>query len=130
MRNMLQLLGGVAVAGAVAAGTTAFTNSGVTLPATAFGGTGTVVPTGITVASVVANWDAAVAGKLTSFTVTSSTSVTDGTKVFLSVTDPSGTWAGATGFTCTDTASNVSTCTPASVYTPNAITQIKISVHA
>jgi hypothetical protein len=33
MRNMLQLLGGVAVAGAVAAGTTAFTASGLTTTA-------------------------------------------------------------------------------------------------
>ncbi|NMO50525.1 hypothetical protein HH310_04870 [Actinoplanes sp. TBRC 11911] len=46
MRNMLQLLGGVAVAGAVAAGTTAFTASGLTntasLTSTGISGGGSV----------------------------------------------------------------------------------------
>ena len=56
MRNMLQLLGGVAVAGAVAAGTTAFTGSGLTstvTPADSFiGGTATVTVSGSTLDGV------------------------------------------------------------------------------
>jgi hypothetical protein len=133
MRSMLQLLGGVAVAGAVAAGTTAFTNSGVTMPGAVFiGGSASITPVGAPITSVVATY-ASSNTQISQFDVTftggaSSTAV--GKTVTLAVTDGTATWGSAsTGFTCTTVnASGVSACTPASTYTPGSITNLTITV--
>lgn len=59
MRSMLQLLGGVAVAGAVAAGTTAFTAGGVTNSVTALPGAGnaSITVNGATLSTAVFDFD-------------------------------------------------------------------------
>jgi hypothetical protein len=135
--SMLQLLGGVAAAGVVAAGATAFTNSGVTMPGSVFiGGSAAITPVGEQITSIVANW-AVSNTQITSFTVTFTGSNADGKTPTLVVTDASGTYAnggaqtGAPTFGCTSTTASVSTCTVnggSSAYAPNAISNITVTV--
>jgi hypothetical protein len=112
---MLQLLGGVAVAGVVAAGTTAFTGAGVTPTTTGansfVGGVATQQVYGATVSNVAYHFlDAPTNTQLDVVTITFANGNAD-TKTPLMV--PSGgALNGATGFVCTPiNGSHISTCT-------------------
>jgi len=132
--NMIQLLGGVAVAGAVAAGTTAFTANGMTksggLTAT-IGGTADVVAadlSGYTLSSLAATWDtttAPAAPTVTGMTVTLSTTVGASTPVGLQVHDNNGYHV----FSCTAISSGAAstTCTIAG-FVPGVIDHIYVTV--
>ena len=131
MRSMLQLLGGVAVAGAVAAGATAFTASGVTVdagvtnPELFLGGGVQITATGTVIDGV--TYDYANAGKtqLDEIKLHFADANSDTAKVTL-VTAGTGsqpTW------TCTDVATNESTCTATAFdLTANKINTMTVTV--
>lgn len=127
--SMIQLLGGVAVAGAVAAGTTAFTNSGVTMPTSQFiGGSAAIVPVGASVTGITPTW-ANSNTEISDFTVAFSGSSADGKTGTLVVTDATGnSGGGAPAFNCGAISSSSMTCTAASTYTVGTITNITVTV--
>jgi hypothetical protein len=118
MRSMLQLLGGVAVAGAVAAGSTAFTASGLTNTVTGqttfIGGSVTHAVTGAVMTGITFTADTtAIPTQISAFALTF-TGAPDSAHV--TAVDASATPGGpvgnlATGWVCTDVVSNASTCT-------------------
>lgn len=138
MRNMIQLVSGVAVAGVVAAGSTAFTAAGVTItPASTYmGGTATVSVTGATVSGV--NYVLASATSLTRVAVTMSDANFNSKTMTIAFTG--GTPANVTDiFTCTynvaNTPANTFYCLPrtaadagASTFNPTGVSDIAITV--
>jgi hypothetical protein len=133
--SMLQLLGGVAVAGAVAAGSTAFTAAGLTSNAgsTSFiGGQVTQTINGATLTSVAYHFtDAPANTHLDSITLVMADANSDGKTV--AVVPHGGTWSNVLGaFTCTNPTvvnSHTSVCTDASNYTyDSGLTTVDISV--
>jgi hypothetical protein len=121
MRSMLQLLGGVAVAGAVAAGTTAFTAAGLSATGLsaqndAFLG-GSVSPTvhGAALAALVIDQTADVSGtnKVSAIHLTFDANTPDGSPVTLTSNGAVTSGGTATGFWCTAvaTGTHVSDCT-------------------
>ncbi|WP_433297710.1 hypothetical protein ACQP2F_41700 [Actinoplanes sp. CA-030573] len=135
MRSMLQLLGGVAVAGAVAAGATAFTGSGITPTTTTsksfIGGTARQQVYGASVDKIVYTWTDGTKTVLTGFDIYF-TDTTVETKVpTVAQNTTGGSWAGASGFTCNAVGTNtaqVSNCSAASNYTMGALNYIDITV--
>jgi hypothetical protein len=127
MRNMIQLLGGVAVAGVVAAGSTAFTGAGASTALTGvntphLGGTITQTITGARLTGLtITN---AVAGQITGFALTFA-DTPDGKTVALTADGTAG--AGSPTFTCTDVSSLASTCTISASYKTN-ISTLSITV--
>lgn len=121
--SMLQLLGGVAAAGVVAAGTTAFTAQGTTASNAAVIGGKVDVSTfsALTVNSVQATWNPT-NGKFTGFKVAFA-AIADGSTVNVSIAD--GGTNDAAVFSCT-TASNVATCTTPE-FTAGTFTHIYIT---
>ncbi|WP_430780472.1 hypothetical protein [Actinoplanes sp. G11-F43] len=116
MRNMVQLLGGVAAAGVIAAGSTAFTAAGLTNnvagTSTFIGGTTSHTITGATLTAISFTADTAqTPTRVSAFAMTLS-GAADGTTVV--ATTPGATGGGgtpATAWTCTPVSSNASTCT-------------------
>jgi hypothetical protein len=122
--NMLQMLGGVAVAGAVAAGTTAFTATGLAAPASVtIGGNADINTfTDLTISNVQIKWDTTVLTKIAGITVTF-TGAPDGTNVTVKATD---SVLGSEVFTCGVVTSDIATCT-ISAFTPTVISHIIIT---
>lgn len=137
MRSMLQLLGGVAVAGAVAAGTTAFTATGVSGSLTVVGGGSasiTVAGATLTAASLIQDVTTpANFGNITGVKVTLSATpaLSDtNTKVSAQLTGTGGDAAATVAyFDCGNGTSGVWTCTiPSSKYYTGVTTvDIKVS---
>jgi hypothetical protein len=131
--SMLQLLGGVAVAGAVAAGTTAFTGSGLTgttdTAKSFIGGTVTQNVYGATIDHVAYAFTDPAKTQLHTFSVTFTDHTVDGKTPTASLTVVGGTWAGASTVSCgAVNASSVSLCTLASDYTLGAVTSLDLTV--
>ncbi|MEV6299316.1 hypothetical protein AB0M02_07930 [Actinoplanes sp. NPDC051861] len=135
MRNLLQLLGGVAVAGAVAAGTTAFTASGVTDGTSSVIAGGKVSAVAITGAELdtldFVNTDATNPDRINEIKVTAhvgaSTAVTSANGI-VSVKANTVTGTGATTWlTCTESGGTW-TCADGSNYW-NSITTVDVAVN-
>jgi hypothetical protein len=112
MRNIMQLVSGVAVAGVVAAGSTAFTAGGLATSATPFvGGLVTQAVTSIgTVDTVTFTFSDAARTTISGATVHFATDATDGATVGITSTVTGGsnpTWTCGT----VNAGTNVSTCT-------------------
>lgn len=131
--NMIQLLGGVAVAGAVAAGTTAFTANGMTktLTSATIGGTADVVATdlsGYTLTGLAATWDTTTtpaAPTVTGMTVTLNANVSASTPVGLQVHDGNGYHV----FTCPAiTSGNATSACTITGFVPGVIDHIYVTV--
>ncbi|MGX6605854.1 hypothetical protein ACWKSP_27560 [Micromonosporaceae bacterium Da 78-11] len=118
MRSMLQLVGGVAVAGAVAAGSTAFTATGVTstAPASQFvGGTVSQSVTGAALSNIAYTFSDPTNTIISSVTLTFLSSSADGKTVTLAPTG--GSFVGtATQWTCA-TGANSTVCSVKDVST-------------
>jgi hypothetical protein len=124
MRNLIQLAGGVAVAGVVAAGSTAFTGFGASTTATAphLGGTITQAITGAQLtAMTVTN---TTPGQVTGFVLTFA-DTPDNKTVALTANGTAGT--GTPVFTCTNVATLQSTCTIDGSYKTN-VSSVSITV--
>ncbi|WP_328465023.1 hypothetical protein OHA21_42485 [Actinoplanes sp. NBC_00393] len=143
MRNMIQLLGGIAVAGAVAAGSTAFTASGLTNTIsgpTVVGGKIAVAQDveGADLTGIVFDTDATNPDRVTGATVTfagqNGATVPDGSTVKVVVSGSAGN--SAAGFYCAPTTSESTTCTVGqSAGTPTgswytALTDVSVSLVA
>jgi len=122
------MLGGVVVAGTVAAGTTAFTAAGLdaTSATTTIGGqvdiqTGDI--DGLTLDSVAATWDTATPAKITHMMVTFGAGAADGTPVTLKVNDGNGNHP----FTCLAVATLISDCSATAPFAPSAVDHIIIT---
>lgn len=125
MRSALQLLGGVAVAGAVAAGSTAFTAAGVISNAgTGFVG-GKVAQTveGATISTIAYTLDATNGTKVHSILLTFADVHTDGKTPTLTFTGGTPVWTtNSTALICTavENVGHTSTCTANNSVTPVA----------
>jgi hypothetical protein len=111
MRKPLMIAAGAAVAALAALGGSAFTGTGLdnTAPATQFvGGTVTQTVTGATLASIDYSYADAPANTEVSSISLTFTNTADGHTVAVT---PSGGGAGVGTFSCTDVASNASSCT-------------------
>ena len=132
MRSALQLLGGIAVAGAVAAGSTAFTASGITATTTAgasfLGGTVSQGVDGATVGSVVFHFTSAANTSIDSVTITFTDAAATGKTATVTAVGP----ATPPVFTCGAIAGAVTsavTCTvPAYAMAGNTINTLTIAV--
>lgn len=126
--NLLQMLGGVAIAGAVAAGTTAFTAAGLdaTSTTTTIGGMADIASTdidGITLDSVSAIWEAGSTGKIEGMTVTfAAGDAVDGTPVQVVVDNGTSHTLTCTGGVTSDVATCLGTA-----FTPGTIAHIFIT---
>jgi hypothetical protein len=133
--SMLQLLGGVAVAGAVAAGTTAFTGSGLTATTNTaksfIGGTVTQNINGATIDHVDYTFTDATKTVMTGFDVTFTDTTVDTKTPTASLSTTGGTWAGATTVSCNPVATNtakVTNCTLASNYTLGTVNSFSMTI--
>jgi len=132
MRNMIQLFGGVAAAGLVAAGATAFTGSGlastVTAPNSFIGGSTTVSVAGATIDTVTYGYsDGSVKQQLSTIALHLTDVNSAGAAVTLATTVTGGsnpTW------TCTAVSAQASTCTAGVPYdlTTGSITNYTVKV--
>ena len=141
MRNMLQLLGGIAVAGVVAAGSTAFTASGVTnsggFTKIVGGGTTTMTVEGAVLTSAKLKTDVTDVNKIVGATLDLTASggmtlpVTSTVAGSLVGTDSGSNAATSKPLTCTYSGSgtvwNCTVATPASDYL-TAVTNLNVSV--
>lgn len=137
MRSMslLQMAGGVAVAGVVAAGTTAFTGSGI-VPTTDktksfIGGTATQVVYGATIDKVDYTFTDGTKTVLTGFDITFTDATVNTKSVTSTISVSGGSWAGGSTVTCNAVGTNtsaVSNCTTASQYTLGVVNSITVTV--
>lgn len=127
MRNMVQLIGGVAVAGAVAAGTTAFTATGLTnsAGASAFvGGSISQTVTGAALSTIAYGFYDAPANTTINLVTLTFADATAGKTPTISFTGGSG------AFTCTaiNASTFVSSCTPDSGNGRVGVTAVTVTV--
>jgi hypothetical protein len=133
--SMLQMAGGVAVAGVVAAGATAYTGSGIipTVDKTKsfIGGTATQLVYGATIDHVAYTFTDGTKTVLTGFDVTFTDATADTKSVTATITVTAGSWAGATTVSCNAVGTNttmVTNCTTASNYTLGTVNSIAVTV--
>lgn len=130
--NLLQMAGGVAVAGVVAAGATAYTGSGIT-PTTDttksfIGGTATQLVYGATIDNVAYTFTDGTKTVLTGFTVTFTDGTVNGKTPTATISVTGGSWAGATTVSCGAVSAAASACTLASDYTLGTVNSVAITV--
>jgi hypothetical protein len=135
--NMLQLVGGVAAAGVVAAGATAFTGSGITPTAAVnksfIGGSVTQTVNGATIDHVAYSFADGAKTELNQIAITFTDAAADGSAATVTLSTTGGAWTGTSGLTCEavgHTTTGVVTCSAAaaSYFSGGTINSLSITV--